>query len=238
MKLKVQEAFNPKTINLAIMPSESKDELGVARVRTLKAMRASLAGIPIVSLEWIAHCRSKGMVVAPTSTMFIHSLPTKTNDLEDSLYGTALIAARLQQVGSGALPKDSAILPLNNVAVNICGAFLRPPQADVQLLVKESGGTLQPSIIATMKLLQSTSFESSGKIVVFLCDDSSDNAMCGINGPQAREIENAIKCFPGRVLVVNAHWLFDVVTCGKRISGKLFPPRSLRCNQLWSISCG
>lgn len=238
VKLKVQEAFNPKTTDLAIIPSESKDELGVARVRTLKAMRASLAGIPVVTPEWISHCRSKGMAVSPDSTMFIHSLPTKTNDLEDSLYGTALIAARLQQVGSGALPKDSAILPLSNVAVSVCGAFLRPPKADVQLLVKESGGTLQPSTVATIKLLQSASFELSGKIVVFLCDDSDDNAMCGITGQHARDIEIAIKSFPGRVLIVNAHWLFDVVTCGKRIPGNLFPPRSLRCNQLWSISCG
>ena len=237
VKLKIQEAFNPKTTNLAIMPSESKDELGIARVRTLKAMRASLAGIPVVTPEWISHCRSKGMAVAPDSTMFIHSLPTKTNDLEDSLYGIVLIAARLQQVGSGALSKDTTLLPLNNAAVNVCGAFLSPPKADVQLLVKESGGILQPSIVATIKLLQSASFEVSGTVVVFLCDDSRDNALCGVTGPQAREIEIAIKAFPGRVLVVNAHWLFDVVTCGKRIPGKLFPPRSLRCNQLWSTSC-
>lgn len=236
VKLKIQDVFNPKTTNLIIMPSENKEETGLARVRTLKAMRASLAGTPLVTPEWISLCRSNGKVVAPDSTMFIHSLPTKTNDLGDSLYGTALVAARLQQVENGTLPKDSDILPLKHAIVNVCGPFVRPPKADVQLLVRESGATLQPSIAATIKLLKSASFEFDGQVVAFLCDDTSDNAQCGITVAQARDIELAIRAYPGRVVVVNAHWLFDVVTCGKQIPGELFPPKSLRCKELWSTS--
>jgi hypothetical protein len=220
---------------LILLPNEG-NEKGLAKVRTLKAMRASLAGIPIVTPEWVTDCCAKEEIKAPDSSMFIHSLPTKTNDLEDSLYGTALLASRMQQVESGAISRDSVIMPLTNVIVHMCGAFARPPKSDVQLLIRESGGTVQPSLVSTIKLIQSASFQRGDKKVVFLCDDSTDDTICGISIAQVDEIKSAIDTLPGRIQVVHAHWLFDVVTCGKEISGILFAPKSPRCKLLWSTS--
>lgn len=199
-------------------------------------MRASLAGIPIVTPEWVTHCCANEKVTVPDSTMFIHSLPTKTNDLEDSLYGTALLASRMQQVETGAISRDSVILPLTNTIVHMCGVFSRPPKSDVQLLIRESGGSVQPSLVSAIKLIQSASFQRGGKKVVFLCDDSTDDATCGISETQVGEIKSAIDALPGRIQVVHAHWIFDVVTCGKEISGIRFPPKSPRGKLLWSTS--
>ena len=200
-------------------------------------MRASLAGVPVVTIEWIKLCCAKEKIVVPDASMFIHSLPTKTKDLPDSLYGTALMAARLHQVETGAISKDAVVLPLKNVVVHLCGAFSRPPKSHVQHLLRESGATIQPSMAATIKLLQSGSFEPGGKKVVFLCDDASDNNLCGINGAQAGEIESAIDSFPERVMAVSAHWVFDVITCGRKVPANHFEPKSQRCKQLWSASC-
>ena len=199
-------------------------------------MRASLAGIPLVTPDWVTHCCAIEKVTAPDSSMFVHSLPTKTNDLEDSLYGTALLASRMQQVEIGAIPKDSVIMPLTNVIVHMCGAFSRPPKSDVQLLIRESGGIVQPSSVSIMKLIQSASFQRGVKKVVFLCDDSTDDTICGINETQVDEIKSAMDALPGRIHAVDAHWIFDVVTCGKVISGIRFPPKSPRCKYLWSTS--
>jgi hypothetical protein len=52
--------------------------------------------------------------------------------------------------------------------------FLKtPPKSDVQLLIRESGGSVQPSLVSAIKLIQSASFQRGGKKVVFLCDDST-----------------------------------------------------------------
>jgi hypothetical protein len=55
-----------------------------------------------------------------------------------ALYGTALVAARFQQVKSGAIPAPA--LPLKNVSVHLCGAFASC-KSDLQLLLLESGAT-------------------------------------------------------------------------------------------------
>jgi hypothetical protein len=65
-----------------------------------------------------------------------------------------------------------------------------------------------------------------------------DDATCGISETQVGEIKSAIDALPGRIQVVHAHWIFDVVTCGKEISGIRFPPKSPRgklllCRRLW-----
>jgi hypothetical protein len=196
-------------------------------------MRASLAGIPIVTPDWIEKCSLEQKIVAPTADMFIRSLPTKSpNLLSDlALYGTALVAARLQQVASGAAP--SSALPLKNVCVHLCGAFAAR-KSNLVLLLRESGATIQSSTAAAIKL-------SSSKKVVFLCDETiSTDDLCGITSAQAGQIERAIA--DGHdggppLVVVNAQWLFDVVTCGRLIvPANLYEPSSARCKNLWLAS--
>lgn len=235
--------FNPKKTTLAITSSDTATNIdGVAKSRTLKVMRASLAGIPIVTPHWIEKCCSEKNIVAPTSEMFIRSLPTKSGDIASeislTLYGTALVAARLQQVETEAIPKNSAVLPLKNVNVHLCGTFTRPPKSDLQLLLRESGATVQSSMAAALKLLQSAAFIRSGKKAIFMCDEATSNELCGISVAQASQIQLAMEeLSPGRILVVNSQWLFDVVTCGTPVPSNFYEPASQRCKDLWSAAC-
>jgi hypothetical protein len=246
VKVKVQDSFHPKNTTVVIVHAD-REHQGLANVRTLKAMRASLAGIPIVTPEWITHCLTMSKVVPPpiattaSSSMLIHSLPTKTTALpkDDYLFGTILSTARLAQAaGSHALSSsvDTVGHLLTHATVQLCGNFVRPPKSDILLLLRESGATTMASTMAAAGIKAIPRHCNVGKDVVFLCDESNEDSLCGITAPQAKEIEEAIKAYPGRIKVVNSTWLFDVITCGKDISGVHFPPYSQRCKNPWSLS--
>jgi hypothetical protein len=208
-------------------------------------MRASLAGIPIVTPEWISHCLAMTKVVPPPSPstastlMLIHSLPTKTTSLrsDDYQFGTALLAARKEQAARHQLPSslDTVGHLLSHVTVQLCGNFVRPPKADILLLLRESGATIMSSSMASgIKAIPR--YCNVDKDIVFLCDETSEDSLCGLTVPQAEEIGKAIKNHPGRIKVLNSTWLFDVITCGKDLSVEHFPPLSQRCRLLWSLA--
>ena len=199
-------------------------------------MRAALAGIPIVNPEWIGHCSDSKKIVPPTKTMFIRTLPSKTDALVGGKVltnGVALQAARLQQQKVGDIPKDDSTLPLRGVHVQLCSAFKAPKKSDVQLLLRESGASILSSASATSKLLKSASFLNNEHKVVLLFDDASTN----MTAAQAKELKSLMVANPGRITIANPHWLFDSVSCGQPAPSNLYEPKSHRGRDLWVLSC-
>ena len=81
--------------------------------RTAKAMRSSLAGIPIVSPAWLHACVGEQRAMQPFEAMCATGLPTKNDIIQstgESHWGVARMATSLRQGGS---------LPLQDIHVAV-----------------------------------------------------------------------------------------------------------------------
>jgi hypothetical protein len=205
------------------------------RLRTLKAMRAAINGVPIVSSEWIQACGQQNEIVVPTSSMFIRSLPTKTDELEKNgaaLFGVASLAADYQRASS----PGKKMLPLANSFVHLCGPFSPKKRSDIQLLAKEAGAKVLASpsdAISKLKTLTATG--SNDSQVIWLCDDSSLNAVPITMEQEAKTVLQGHDS-KGSLLVVNSSWLFDTITCGSTVPPHAFEPFSPRAKELWKLT--
>jgi hypothetical protein len=237
VKVKSSDTFHVDKTMLVIMTvdSQSNQDYPTSRTRTLKAMRAMLAGVPIVSPAWISACLDKGKAVVPSPEMYIRTVPAKKTDpnINDSL-GASLCAARIQQANT--LPKCNLELPLSSAHVLLCGQYYSaegsPRKADIQVLLRESGATLLPSAGAAIKKLKTIGDNDSFKVVL-LCDECQTNERCGISDGLDKEVMAALERDHQRVVVVSSAWLFDSISSGGMISSQLFEPRSPRAKGLW-----
>jgi hypothetical protein len=205
------------------------------RLRTLKAMRAAINGVPIVSSEWIKACGQQNEVVVPTSSMFIRSLPTKTDELEkngSALYGVASLAADYHRA-----PNAKKIAPLANCCVHLCGPFSSKKRSDIQLLSKEAGAKMLSSPSDAISKLKTLAADSSNDtIMVLLCDDPSSNAIPAAMEQEAKMVLQGDNNNKDSLLVVNSSWLFDTITCGSRVPPNAFEPSSPRAKELWQLT--
>jgi hypothetical protein len=227
VKLKLSDSFGKKT-TLCIVPMDDDNKKAdgnlTPRVRTLKAMRSALAGIPIVSPEWIQACGEQNAAVVPTCA---RSLPTKTEAIHksgDAHYGVAKLAALL-----GHAPKPQEALPLHNMCVYLCGNFPQNKRTDIQRLSKEAGAKVLtcPSAVVA-KLTKKPSHHP----VVLVCHDSSTGTVI----PSA--LEKEIKGDPSSmVMVVNPNWVFDSVTCARAMPADAFEPANPKAKELWRLLC-
>lgn len=246
--------LNPHKTAVCVMPLDQagvSNNDAVSRNRTLKAMRAQLAGIPIVSPAWIAACVAQKKFVAPTSSMYIRTLPIKTeqllgpasgeaSDLPSIRLGVAYNAARIHQQEQGILPETSSNAVLDNVFVYLCGRFNTedgsPRKTDVTTLLRESGATILTSSGAASKKIESLAKGVGVSYsVVMLCDASISDDSCGLSESLANEARLALEGCNRHVLVVNSHWLFDVVSCGAIINADPYEPSSPRCKAVWRL---
>lgn len=215
--------------------SQRNQDYPTSRTRTLKAMRAMLAGVPIVSTAWISACLGRGKAVVPSLEMYIRTVPAKNTEpnINDSL-GASLCAARIQQAST--VPQYKLVLPLSHASVLVCGQYNTaegsPRKADVQVLLRESGATVLPSAGAAIKKLKTIGDNDSSKVVL-LCDECQTNERCGISDSLHKEVMEALERDHQRVAVVSSAWLFDSISCGGMISSQLFEPRSPRAKSLW-----
>jgi hypothetical protein len=202
--------------------NENADGTLTPRVRTLKAMRSPLAGIPIVSPEWIQACGEQNAAVVPTCA---RSLPTKTEAIHnkgDAHYGVAKLAALLHHA-----PKPQEALPLHNMCVYLCGNFPQTKKTDIQRLSKEAGAKVLtcPSAVAA-KLTKKSSHHS----VVLVCHDSTSGTV--IPSALEKEIKNNPSCV---VMVVNPNWVFDSITCARAMPTDAFEPTNPKAKELWCL---
>ena len=240
VQLKVTSGFNAKTTTLLLMSMDSTDDdvPPEPRLRTLKAMRAALAGIPIVSASaWIKACISNPdqMAEVPSSSIIATSLPTRTPGIRQSVesleYGVAALAADLERTNK--TKKQSSLLA--NVAVFLCGSFSSGKRHDIQVLVKEAGGTFLTTVDQTISKLT----HGSTKVVLLCSGDASSSSM--FSAALERHVTSTLEASPSSVLVVDPNWLFDSIACGtclNHVHGKqLFAPSHPQAKDLWSKCC-
>mmetsp|Transcript_29255 Transcript_29255/g.44248 ORF Transcript_29255/g.44248 Transcript_29255/m.44248 type:complete len:196 (+) Transcript_29255:2434-3021(+) len=183
-----------KKTTLVLIPSSASGE---AKNRTLKAMRASLAGVPLVDSSWIEYCLEKKALVEPTTDMYIRSLPARTPNL-DVKFGVALLAAKC---------KENSELPMLGKNVHFMERN-KDAKKDVQLLLREAGATHLPSWEAIIRLLKKKEH------VTLLLGKSTK-----LPAAKQKEIEKVTSGAPGDsnaiISILTTNWLFDSISCGE-----------------------
>lgn len=240
--------------------SSSSIQPQLSQYRTAKAMRAALAGVPIVSPGWISACLREKRVVPPGGELCARSLPTKAERfvpapaasgegvaepspaLAVSNYA-ALLRRREQQPSDGEDDGASAsrVLPLEGVHVIMCGQWRKgagaPKKSDALTLLRDTGATVLSSAGAAAKTLKAIGRENGDGglgTVVLLCDETKADPG-GIVDPLFRAAE---ACSPEHMLAVNCNWLFDCISCGSVLGADEYRPASPRARSLWKLCTG
>lgn len=204
------------------MPLDTDPQSGISvtRMRTAKAMRATLSGIPIVSPAWVEASSEQNAPVLPTPEMLARSLPTKTDSIiasGEAHFGVARLAAHLAQ---------KAPLPFENYYFFFCGTFSANIRKDLQVLVRDAGAKVLSNAAAVTAQL--------GKArVVLLCHDSPTGTI--VPTPLAKEVYGALKSDASSVLVVNVQWISESITCAKALPAKDFAPVNAKAKELWLL---
>ena len=238
VKMKLTEMFGKKTTLCFAHVEAKRNDQGMlsARSRTLKSMRAALAGIPIVSPNYIYACQEADKVLLPESSMMIRSLPSKTKSIESncaSRYGVAALAARVHEsTGDNLLLSRKAFL--------LCGSIAPAKRNDIQILLKEAGAELLSNPTAAVSklkdLLDRPALEKRTETVVLLCDDTNCNASINvIPAGLYKQAKLAAEHNRRILLVVNSSWLFDSISCGSVLGAEEFEPASTKARNLWSL---
>jgi hypothetical protein len=197
----------------------------VGRYRTLKAMQATLWGIPIVSSRWIDECVDAKSVKIPSSLHFVRSLPTKHTQHLVSDYGIAYTAWRLQQ------DADFQLLP--HYMVYLCKPYSERKEADIASLVKASGAEMilhASKALTKAKKMDSNNNNNNASKMVVLSDDTEHD---GISDALKEQIYQNPQYF----LVVNSQWLFDSISNGKTLAAiEVYMPLSSGGRELWEVT--
>lgn len=209
MTLKLLKDFNPQKANLCITtsrPSTPTDiehnlEL-ISNKRTVKTMRASLAGLPLLTPEWISSCLEMKCLTSPKDHMVIHTLPTKVDHLMQEVtkkpteakinaasqdganipsarFGVTTFAARHQRhINLNGMTIKPPLL-LNGISFFMCGQWQSNlgKRKDVQILLREAGASLLSSGAQTVKKMNDISAnydddDDAGTRIVLLCHDN------------------------------------------------------------------
>jgi len=245
--------------------NDSDESAGSSRLRTLKAMRAALAGFPILTPVWVDSCLEEGRIVTPTNTpsflngssnnnvtskILIRTLPTKVGFTK----GSITEGKECHCPGDGTSPRNGVIALaakwqkggprlLDGVSVCLCGKWVGlmgvPPKRDVGLLLREAGAMVLGSTVKAIRAIPADSV-SATSVVLLLDDDGNDKGKNpGDNGDVTEAQERATREVIGRkrnVLVVNASWLFDCISYAVVLNGRDYPPSSPRAKSLWKIT--
>jgi hypothetical protein len=155
--VKLSDSFHAKKTTLCVTtldPSVSKTNNATALVRTMKGMRAALAGVPIVSPDWIRTCLIAQRVIVPETSMYVRTLPVKVPLLPITDHGVAHLAAGKEQ---------GAPRPLET-----CSVFLCSHNKDAVMVLRDSGAT----ILSHSSQVRNGSKSNSNAVYV-VCHDKS-----------------------------------------------------------------
>lgn len=216
VKFRLVESFGKKS-TICILPVEEKDGDVRPKVRTVKAMRSALAGIPMVSPDWIHQVASQEQVAMPS--IFVRSLPTRSVPITTG--GVTRLAANAK----GQLFKDKFVF--------LCGSFPDGQRTDMQVLAKEAGSKILKTLAQVGDHLKR--FQSSSNLIV-LCHNS-------IIAPASleKQLRRSLEANPQSVLVVGSSWLFDSIACGEALPPQSFAPspssKQRKGTELWRLCC-
>ena len=225
----------------------------MAKLKTMKAMRSAINGVPIVDVSWCEACLASKEIVAPNANHSITSLPTREafymnnwkmcngidakREFSTAAYGVSSLAV-CHHLGSGQNP----VKLFQNTSVFLCGSGWKDNATkakDVQLLMNEGGGRVLMSATQAIQTIKDVSTGENNKIIL-LCDDSLPNSTNGISSALARAVRQIYDVTYDRhkpVLTVNPNWLFDSISCAKILEGDRYEPKSPLANSLWRLSC-
>ena len=246
--LKLMKDFNPNKTQICITSasSPSKQPSGtidvVSSSRTLKVMRSTLNGIPVLTPAWMEACMKEGHLVSPTGTMCIRSLPRKqvtTNNAERGLensneqFGVAKYAAAFNEM---ELSPNHRVL--SGISVLLCG---RPNESgmmkDLTVLLKQAGASVLGSVSMASRQLTEISEGTLGLPIVFLCDDSPLDESCGISDALFKQAEQLLKgSSSASVHCVAYSWLFDSISCAAPMKTSAYEPAAPRARALWKLA--
>ena len=248
--LKATKDFQRGKTRLCVTPSATAAVGGrgpdgpadcVPRSRTLKVMRSALAGVPVLTPEWVGACLLAGDLVAPTGSMCIRTLPRKQGGGgEDERFGVAKYAAALHSGCGGETPADSAPI-LGGVKVVLCGKSTNLLK-DLRALLQQTGASVVGSASSAARALAELVGDKGGRgppsgSVVFVCDDATNDRDCGISESLARQARDAVDA-GGAVRVVRFDWLFDSVSCVSPLPADSYEPSAPRARDLWLACTG
>ena len=218
VKIKQCDTLSAK-VSMCLVPtpamSRSEPANLVARSRTVKTMRAALAGIPIVPCAWAFKCLQNQTVQEPTPAMYIRTLPTKAGD-GHTAFGVAHLAS-LSHV-NGLHRK-----PLKSCAVYLCGKVPRQVERDIVLLAKDAGATVLTQRSTVLSRIRSE------QTVVLLCNKTAQTSLTA-------KLESEVAQHPKRVLVASAQWLFDSISSGECQTVQAYPPECPVAHTLWTMT--
>jgi len=201
-------------------PSPNKT---IAQYRTVKTMRATLMGIPMVTPDWITNCLAQNKMVMPTN--FIRSLPAKlSHEKSEGIVAQYAAALRRSTIDNdGTIP----IRPLEgwNVHLLDVGNWKNKHKKNhVNLILKDLRASVINKPHAVVKKL-------AREKVIFLCDEDNTNVkiLSFLRDVMEEHVTN--------VVLGNTAWLFGVVSCGRILSTKDYEPQCRSVLDLWE-RCG
>ena len=251
--------FNPNKTQLCITAAASSPKSSTkssepvdveSKSRTLKVMRSALAGIPILTPEWMEACLKEGNLVAPSGTMCIRTLqrkkasgtrvddndsPTDDNDSPTEKFGVAKFAAAFQKTLS------SSNHLLSGVSVMLCGSSSGSGTVkDLKVLLQQAGASIISSVsMASRHLTDMSKDESDLGRLVFLCDDSATNKTCGVSDALVKQVKKLVEdptTEDEAVMCVHFSWLFDSISCATPLKAAAFEPAAPRSKALWELT--
>jgi hypothetical protein len=216
----------------------------VAKHRTLKLMRSSISGIPIMTMSWVLACIESKDFLEPSENYIVHTLPAKNGDLVNSELAADSPRFGVVRLASYFHPQSiTSTKMLESFSAFICGQFKTPGSpkaADIQLLLKESGAKIIISASECVKRITASTKRSNRKITdcsthgfVFICDDASMDSSCGISSELETAFELALDQRSLKLMIVTTNWLFDSIACGSVLNCDNYEPNSPRAKALW-----
>jgi hypothetical protein len=234
VKVTLSDEFKAQKTVFCVIPATSVSQDGnvLANWRSMKAMQACLDGIPMVSAVWLEECRRSGnQFVLPDSSMYIRSLPTKSNVASRADFGVAKLAVSWNRSPEKISTQHLRYTPFRSFIVYLCG-FSCKNESDFSALARQGGVkeviTRPLSALAKLKAMKGTENEK----YVILCNESN----VAISDALEKEIRN---CHTTKhVAVVNSFWLFDSISCAEALPPTSFKPQGCKiAKELWKLTC-
>eukprot|EP00980_Cylindrotheca_fusiformis_P014403 scaffold3836_cov79-Cylindrotheca_fusiformis.AAC.2 len=229
VQVRLSDSVGKKT-TLCILPLDGNRP----KVRTVKALQSALAGIPMVSPEWIHHIIASAQLVTPTQ--FVRSLPTKSVPMTKG--GVARLA-----IASTTMNKL-----LDHTYIFFSGNFPERQRTDMDRLAKEAGAKVWKTVDQVVHKLKQPpqSQQQQQHRVVIVCHNSKIGP-ASLEKQLRRSLEEETNSNSSvamtQVLVVSSSWLFDSISCAEPLPPHSFAPpvssssKNRKATDLWERCC-
>ena len=240
--VKLLQDFNPYKTSVLITPSQSSFGEKRADMRTMKAMRAALNGIPIIDPSWCQSCIKEDKLLFDRAHC-ISSLPTKVPIYSSNVANVSEVLELPRDFPTasyGVFAAAASTKPLfGNQLFYLAGNEWKSNTTmtkDVKLIIVEGGGGILTSVQQVTKAIERDLDDERSSIVI-LCDGSQTDSTSGITKPLSKVISNAVKSSSkaSSVTVVNSKWIFDCISCARLLEHDHYPPDSPSAKKMWRL---